>query len=698
MGFSQALSGLNAAASSLDVQGNNIANSQTVGFKSSSAQFADVFANSKIGLGTRMSTVLQDFGEGNLESTGRELDLGISGEGFFRFMQNDQVVYSRNGQLSMTSDGYLQNAQGARIMGYGVNANGEVQTGGQPQVIQVGSEEMEASATSQVGTVFNLDSREVAGEDLDQARVVTDVSNPDNPVAQEQLDYHFSNNFTVYDSLGNPRNISIYYEKRPEAENSWLAKVAMDGYYDMTSDPVGKAAGEVSVPAKEAGDAANDSYDQLLRSANDVKSDLDSLKGALDAAAASANTAGATKEDISKAVMSAASQFITSSGTTLSEVLDKYLNGEDVGSGEGRVLSAFVESVEADIESAGDANAAKSAVDGSDPMTDGSVIAEFDAFLAARSKQIVESVNPQYAGVAQSAAEVILSGRAAGDAIDQQIVNANATDLDGDADTLASLQSLLSVLADDVLSGVDDNDVIDAVNGVEAAAQSATTLTAAVSNAVAADPGEAFEAFGTNDFVVEFDQNGSLSRVGQPRLAEGGGVEYVDARNNTPSVNFSSSEQTPLAGAPADLTFDIDLAGATQFGNTSRTTDLQQNGYTSGAFVGISIEGDGTVVRNYSNEQSVAAGQIAMASFRNPEGLSPEGDNAWSATQASGQELVGAPGTGLLGSIESGAIETSNVDMARELVDMIVTQRAYQANSQTIKTQDEVLQTAINLR
>src|SRR5690606_38636949 len=125
---------------------------------------------------------------------------------------------------------------------------------------------------------------------------------------------------------------------------------------------------------------------------------------------------------------------------------------------------------------------------------------------------------------------------------------------------------------------------------------------------------------------------------------------------------------------------------------------LTQNGYTSGALVGISSQDDGTVMRNYANEQSRPAGQIALANFRNPEGLKPTGDNAWVATDASGQEMVGAPGTGMLGGIESGTVETSNVDMSRELVNMIVTQRAYQANSQTIKTQDEVLQTAINLR
>lgn len=145
------------------------------------------------------------------------------------------------------------------------------------------------------------------------------------------------------------------------------------------------------------------------------------------------------------------------------------------------------------------------------------------------------------------------------------------------------------------------------------------------------------------------------------------------------------------------LELDMSFTGSTQFANSSTVNDTNQDGYTSGSLVGVTIQDDGTVMRNYSNEQSLAAGQIALVSFRNPEGLQPDGDNLWSATATSGQELVGAPGTGLRGLIEPSAIETSNVDMARELVDMIVAQRAYQANSQTISTQDELLQTIINL-
>src|SRR5699024_8916878 len=128
MGFSQALSGLNAAAQNLDVIGNNIANSETRGYKGSGVQFADVYAGSKVGQGVRVAGVLQDFSNGTLESTGRSMDLGINGSGFFRFRQGDQVVYSRNGQLTLTQDGYLVNASGARLTGYPAG----VGTGGQP--------------------------------------------------------------------------------------------------------------------------------------------------------------------------------------------------------------------------------------------------------------------------------------------------------------------------------------------------------------------------------------------------------------------------------------------------------------------------------------------------------------------------------------------------------------------------------------
>lgn len=123
-----------------------------------------------------------------------------------------------------------------------------------------------------------------------------------------------------------------------------------------------------------------------------------------------------------------------------------------------------------------------------------------------------------------------------------------------------------------------------------------------------------------------------------------------------------------------------------------------QNGYKPGDLVSYQINDDGTVVGNYSNEQTQLLGQIVLANFANNEGLAFEGDNVWSATQSSGVALLGIAGTGNFGTLTNGALEASNVDLSKELVNMIVAQRNYQSNAQTIKTQDQILNTLVNLR
>jgi flagellar hook protein FlgE len=104
------------------------------------------------------------------------------------------------------------------------------------------------------------------------------------------------------------------------------------------------------------------------------------------------------------------------------------------------------------------------------------------------------------------------------------------------------------------------------------------------------------------------------------------------------------------------------------------------------------------ITAKYSNGQSQAAGQIALVNFRNVQGLSPMSGGNWSQTFASGEPVRGAPGEGKLGYLRPGALEDSNVDLTAELVNMMTAQRAYQANAQTIKTQDQILSTLLNMR
>lgn len=393
MSFSQALSGLNAAASTLDAIGNNIANSQTVGFKGARTLFADVYAGAQAGLGTRVVAVQQNFNTGMLEGTGRDLDLAIAGEGFFRFVQNDQVVYSRNGQLNVNEEGYVVNAQGARLTGYPPG----VGSGGTPEDLRVPTASLQATATSRVEAAFNLDSG---------SEIITgafDAADPDT--------YSYANNVTVYDSLGNAHNVTLYFTKT--AENTWAVRAGLDG-------------------------------------------------------------------------------------------------------------------------------------------------------------------------------------------------------------------NLVSPTPD----------------------------------------------------TLDFNSNGILDPT-------------------TSSFNFDFG---PLGNGSADFDFDFEIAGTTQFGNEFEMSAVSQDGHTSGSLVGIAIDERGNIIGNYSNQQSQVLGTIVLATFANLEGLKPIGDNVWVETTASGQALLGMASSGQFGTVESGVVENSNVDLARELVNLIIAQRNYQANSQTIKVQDDVLQTAVNLR
>lgn len=163
----------------------------------------------------------------------------------------------------------------------------------------------------------------------------------------------------------------------------------------------------------------------------------------------------------------------------------------------------------------------------------------------------------------------------------------------------------------------------------------------------------------------------------------------------TPS-SFNVGATVGTGAAP--LSFDLDFAGTTQFGSGFGVNALSQDGYTSGSLTGFAVGDDGVIRGNYSNGEFLNLGQVALATFANPQGLQPRGSNAWRESGASGTALVGAPSTGALGTLQSGAIEESNVELTSELVNMITAQRVYQANAQTIKTQDQLLQTIVNLK
>lgn len=143
---------------------------------------------------------------------------------------------------------------------------------------------------------------------------------------------------------------------------------------------------------------------------------------------------------------------------------------------------------------------------------------------------------------------------------------------------------------------------------------------------------------------------------------------------------------------------DLNFGDTTQFDSESITNKLAQDGYTMGQFSGVEADESGNVIASYSNGETQVMGQVVLARFANTQGLKRQGDNNWIATRESGLAIIGKPGDGSLGKIVVGALEGSNVELTKELVDMITAQRNFQANAQVINTTGTLYQAVLNIR
>jgi flagellar hook protein FlgE len=250
MSFNIALTGLNAANQDLSVTANNLANVSTTGFKGSRAEFGDLFASTQsgvsataVGNGVETSEVAQQFTQGNIETTGNNLDLAISGNGFFTLSTNGALSYTRDGQFQLDQNGNVVTAQGANLQVYPPLANGGFNTGGLAN-LSLTTNESAPNATTTAQITANLPASATAPTSA--------VFNPTDPNS-----YTNTTSLTTYDSLGAAHTATLYFIKGAAA-NAWTTQLYVDGNavgaqqaltYSNTGALTAPAGGNVTFPA-----------------------------------------------------------------------------------------------------------------------------------------------------------------------------------------------------------------------------------------------------------------------------------------------------------------------------------------------------------------------------------------------------------------------------------------------------------------
>ena len=201
-------------------------------------------------------------------------------------------------------------------------------------------------------------------------------------------------------------------------------------------------------------------------------------------------------------------------------------------------------------------------------------------------------------------------------------------------------------------------------------------------------------------FALQFNSDGTLNPSGTDPILVSNWVPLDEEGNPNGAVgpqNILGGGGLPVPQPPGSSNFELRLTDSTQFGQDFALGSIEQNGFATGKLSGLAIDDSGVVVARFTNGQNSTLGQIAIADFTNTQGLTSVGDTSWIETNQSGPPVVAAPGSGSLGSVTSGALEDSNVELSEQLVQLIIAQRNFQANSRTISTADEITQTIINI-
>lgn len=666
MTFNTAISGLRAASDILQVTGNNIANASTSGFKSSRAEFADVYATSTLGTGgnamgsgVRLSDVSQQFTQGNTSFTNNSLDMAVNGNGFFILSDAGAISYGRNGAFHLDNEGFMVDSAGREVQGFLADDSGAV--GGNLSTLQIVTDNLPPRQTTGVNASLNLNAELVPPtvRGTTTASTGTAINTPVLGTAFGGGNGYPVETFTFTDVNG--VNTVLSTNVNDSAADVAALLSTIEGVTASSSNSVTVAMGTATNVA-----------------ANTMQINLNGVSF----------PAGSTPQDIAIAINNQTNsllQGITANytgaipGTGLTISANSGVDLVFTVNGGGTANDFF------DVTGTG-GTLPLGAGGGIQGVVGGTVDLTLAEGITMTSGDLINNTPSPAAGALFS------------DPVVQTPYIANQFD----PTNPKTYNSATSVNVYDSLG----NAHVMNTYYVKESPINTWSMYVQIDGQDIGDPNLALPSpqnvLPTRaQFNLVFNTDGSLNDTASDQIF----ISNWTPLNQDGVYNGSQRGLTvanggglPIPNPPTSSNFVIDLNGTTQFGSPFSVNAVSQNGFTTGRLSGLDVNSEGIIFARYTNGQAKTLGQVALANFNNTQGLQPLGDTLWGETFESGQAVIGTPGSAALGVIQAGALEESNVDLSQELVQLIIAQRNFQANAKTIQTADTVTQSIINLR
>jgi len=710
------VSGLQSHQVAMDVESNNIANVNTVGFKYSRANFSDLLAQTKaiatapqgqlggknpvqVGLGSTVSSMTRIFSQGSIQNSDKNTDVAIQGDGFFIISPDNgnTYKYTRAGDFKFDAGGNFVDNNGYIAQGWlkddvtgKVDSNNPVTS-----IIIAPGLTTPANATQEIVLKANLRS----GPHIESFSPAYSLA-PTNAITTTEPAAKDANGILVDSgNLGvmfNPNGDALslqkgqgvwvsYNDTNVDASGPLVQGVAGDAMSVVFNvDAELNTGGTITINATQGGTAA-ESMSNLIAAINaaSAKTGIVASDNAGTIHLINTNASDAASHNIS----------VNAAGTTA-----------NTGFNGGATESVTTAKRYFYTEVPGSTTAASSKF---------KTMAELSNFIQADARELVS-------GVAGGGANGITVGvnkkgqlelKNSGNTADDYAINMKIT---GYSD---------SRTGQEVSNNVRFTKNMSVLNTSLAKSSTRSAYSQAFNAATHSSSIDVFDSLGSKHTIrMEFRKTsiGKTASEWEMKISSPETTELLNGQGPYKNIVLGTIKFSPdgslldpnptfvdldpkngaLDGQHIDLSFGTigKFDGMTSFDSPSSTSGISQDGYTGGDLVGIRIDQSGTLVGSFSNGRSFGLAQIAMAKFTNNEGLSTEGGNVYIQTANSGDPIIGTAATSGRGFIQSAALEASNVDLSRALTQLIIIQRGFQANGKTITTSDQLLQTLIGLK